>query len=128
MKKQILVNQIKTPDGTIIQSRHRHDYVTHTDKNGLEYMCDGGMDYLRRNIHKDAPHKEMSVYTTDPHEEIRKYVERGGRGVNGDEPLKHVILKDIGNHWLGNIIKWEEEHRPDNAYLPIYRAEVKFRE
>ena len=27
----------------IIRSRHRHDYVTHTDANGKEYMVDGGV-------------------------------------------------------------------------------------
>ena len=127
MEKQILVNQIKTPDGTIIQSRHRHDYVTHVDKNGLEYMTDGGMDYLRRTTYKEHPYTEMSIYITDPHEKIREHVERGGRGVNGDEPLKYVKLKDIDDNWLNAIIKWEEENRPENAYLPIYREELKFR-
>lgn len=32
MEKILLVNRIKTPDGTIIQSKHRHDYVTYIDK------------------------------------------------------------------------------------------------
>ena len=34
----ILRNALKTPDGTVITSRHRHDYVTHTDTNGKEYI------------------------------------------------------------------------------------------
>ena len=38
----ILSNRLKTPDGTILESLHRHDYVTHTDANGKEYMLDGG--------------------------------------------------------------------------------------
>ena len=36
-------NAMRTPDGTIIRSRHRHDYVTHKDANGSEYMLDGGL-------------------------------------------------------------------------------------
>ena len=34
-EKQIIINQIRTPDGTLLKSMHRHDYVEYTDKNGL---------------------------------------------------------------------------------------------
>jgi len=37
----ILSNRMKTPDETILESINRHDYVTHTDANGKEYMLDG---------------------------------------------------------------------------------------
>ena len=40
--EELLLNQIKTPDGTILRSHSRHDYVTHVDANGHEYMVDGG--------------------------------------------------------------------------------------
>lgn len=148
--QQIVVNQIMTPDGTIIQSRHRHDYVTHLDKNGLEYMVDGGEAYLRRTYHKttygfwdrmwirlffflEQPVKdplmytEMSLYVGDSHEEIRRYVERGGRGVDGTEPLKYVVLCEISDIWLENLITYEEENRPNNRYLNTYRTEVQYR-
>jgi hypothetical protein len=41
---------------------HRHDYVTYTDANGLDYMVDGGNDYLRRNVHTEAPYEELTIY------------------------------------------------------------------
>ena len=62
-KERIVSNRIRTPDGTILESMHRHDYVTYTDANGKEYMVDGGLDYLRRNVHDDAPYQEPVSYT-----------------------------------------------------------------
>ena len=127
MERQILVNQIRTPDGTIIKSRHRHDYVTHRDKNGLEYMVDGGDDYLRRAIHPNHPYEEISIYEDTPYEEIRKHLERGGRGKDGRQPLEYVAMKDINDEWLQAIIDYEKEYRPDNPYIKMYELEVAYR-
>lgn len=152
--KKILVNRIKTPDGTILVSKHRHDYVTYVDENGLEYMVDGGTAYLRRNVHKIPMNKfvkfvvgcveswgfilkardlveyrELSIYYDDdtPFELIRQHVYRGGRGKDGKQPLKFVLLKDMSNGWVDNLIIYEEERRPDNFYLPWYRLEQIYR-
>lgn len=38
----IICNQIVTPDGTRLISHGVHDFVSHTDKNGQYYACDGG--------------------------------------------------------------------------------------
>lgn len=38
MERKLLVNRIQTPDGTILTSKSVHDYVTHTDANGEEYI------------------------------------------------------------------------------------------
>ncbi len=46
--KKLIRNAIQTPDGTILESRHIHDYVCHTDKNGHYYAVDGGLSYLKR--------------------------------------------------------------------------------
>jgi len=50
---RIVYNAIQTPDGTVIQSKYRHDYVEYTDKNGQYYMVDGGLDYPRRGFDKN---------------------------------------------------------------------------
>ena len=33
----IIYNAIRTPDGTVIESKHRWDYQAHTDANGQVY-------------------------------------------------------------------------------------------
>jgi len=35
-KPKILSSKMKPPDGTILESKHRHDYVTHMDANRNE--------------------------------------------------------------------------------------------
>lgn len=126
MERTLLHSAIETPDGTVLTSRHRHDYVSHVDKNGETYILDGGIDYIRTSINKESS-KSILVYSDDPHEKIREYVERGGRGKDGKEELKHVKLKDIDDDWLEAIIYFEETHRPDNPYLEIYKNEVLWR-
>ena len=37
----LVYNAIRTPDGTVIESMHRHDYKAYLDKNGKEYMVMG---------------------------------------------------------------------------------------
>lgn len=88
-------NRIRTPDGTILESMNRHDYVTYIDANGKEYMVDGGLDYLRRNVHDDAPYDELSLVSTDEHSVIREVFKWGTRGLDGKQKLKYVILKDM---------------------------------
>lgn len=53
MNQRILSNRMRTPDGTILESKHRHDYVTHLDANGNEYMLDGGLSYVRSSAYGD---------------------------------------------------------------------------
>lgn len=125
--RKLLVNRIITPDGTALVSRYRHDFVTHRDKNGKIYTNDGGIDYRKRAYHEDAPYKEASLYTDSPFEEIREVLCRGSRGINGDEPFTYTKLSNINLEWLKNIILYEQTHRKDNPYLPIYIEELKYR-
>jgi hypothetical protein len=128
---KIILNQIRTPDGTIIRSMHRHDYVTHKDKNGLEYMVDGGCDYLRRNFHAEAPYEELSVYDNDTFEVIRQSFHRGGRGKDGTQPLTWVPISEMSDAWLQacidyNIDRGYDKH--DGGYSnSLYEKELEYR-
>ena len=93
MNQSIVYNAIRTPDGTVIESRHVHDYQTHTDANGKEYMVDGGMEYLRRNAHDD--YTDLSVTLDDGHEAVREALTWGTRGIDNKQPLAYVKLRDM---------------------------------
>lgn len=126
MERELIYNAIRTPDGTVLVSYHRHDYKTHVDKNSETYMIDGGNDYIRASVNKE-PAESLAVYSDAPFEQIREVIHRGGRGVDGTEPLKYVKLSEINDEWLDAIIVYENNHRPDNRFLKYYLAEQKFR-
>jgi hypothetical protein len=113
LEKRLIYNAIETPDGTVIVSRHRHDFVCHKDKNGREYCVDGGLDYIRRQlINYDFDnrmfvtydHKELSLYDDEPHEVQRKVIAWGTRGKNGDQPLKYVAVKDMETEHIEAVL------------------------
>lgn len=111
--------------GDRLVSYYHYDYVTCNCSN--KTSCDGGLSYERCGGKDLELVKSDSVYSDAPFEVIRKVLLRGGRGINGDEELKYVALKDIDDEWLENIITYEEEYRPENKYLNYYKTEQKWR-
>ena len=103
--EKLVSNRIRTPDGTILESMHRHDYVSYTDANGKEYMVDGGLDYLRRNIHDDAPYEDLSLYCYSDHEVVREAFKWGTRGIDGKQPLTWLVLKDMATDHIEAILE-----------------------
>lgn len=102
---RLLLNRIRTPDGKILESRDRHDYRTYLDANGLKYMVDGGNDYLRRNVHKEAPYEEISLYTDTPHEELRRELTWGTYGESKDySEIDYVKIKNLSTRHINNIL------------------------
>lgn len=100
---KLLVNRIKTPDGTILTSRHRHDYVEHLDKNGKYYAVDGGTEYPRRVGNHDF--EDVSLYSDDLHEKLREAFAWGTYGKNGDDPFYHVPLRDMTSGHIEAILE-----------------------
>lgn len=123
---ELLVNSIKTPDGTILTSRHRHDYVCHKDSiTDTTYCIDGG-DFYRRIV-PGGVYQDLSVYSDDPFEKIRESLERVHRGKNLDQPMKYVVLKDMSDAWLDALIVWIEDNQPSNKYKKYYLQEIEYR-
>jgi len=121
----LVYNAIRTPDGTVLESRHRHDYNVYQDKNGKEYMVDGGLDYIRRNTHDDAPYEELSIYLEDGHDKVREVMKWGTYGKDGNEKLTYILLKDMNSAHIGACL--ENVPRMHPAYKKSFEEELKLR-
>jgi hypothetical protein len=122
--KTLLVNAIITPDGTILESLHRHDYQTHIDANGEEYMIDGGLDYVRRSINKE-PAIDAFVFTDDKHEVIREAFKWGTYGKNGDQPLVRKTLASLDTEHIEAILR-TQLHLKDHI-RKVFEGELEYR-
>ena len=125
---RLILSRIQTPDGTILTSYHRHDYVTYTDANGEEYILDGGNDYQRTSVNKES-FKDLSIWSDAPYEIIRENFHRGGRGKNGDEPLKWVPLSEMSDEWVKNCIEYNDNLGMGKSYANyLYCKELRYRQ
>lgn len=123
--KHILVNRIRTPDGTILESRHRHDYVTYVDDNGLEYMVDGGKEYLRRNLLNGSPYEELSVYFGDSHVLVREAFKWGTRGIDGNKEVVFKTLSLLETDHIEAII--ESQYHLTDEVRGVFLDEIYYR-
>lgn len=124
MLQTILNSRMRTPDGTILESKHRHDYVTHLDANGKEYFLDGGLDYVRSSANGDE--YLLTIYPDYPHELIRLHAKWGTYGKNGDETLVHVAIADLSSSHLRAIIDTQQKTMRPEMYKVI-QDEVDYR-
>ncbi len=124
--RQLVYSAIQTPDGTIIESNHRHDYKTYLDKNGKEYMIDGGLDYIRSSANGDE--KYISVYSDEPHEKVREFAFRTGYGKTGKEEFRVTRIKDMDDDYLlAAIVYLENLNNTNNNHYKILLNEKEFR-
>lgn len=128
---QIILNRIKTPDGTILTSYHRHDYKSYEDCNGETYIVDGGNEYLRRSVNIE-PYEELSVYYSSDERDypkIRESFHRGGRGKNGDQPLTWIPLSEMSNEHIQNCIVYNDKLGMSKSLANyLYNKELKYRQ
>lgn len=125
-EERILLNRICTPDGTVLTSYHRHDYKTYEDLNGHTYMVDGGVDYLRYNVVKEAPPEFLTVYLTDDHEANRQAFHWGSYGKQGDQPLTWRPLCDLSTDHIEAIIATQKQ-LTDSWRKTLFETELKYR-
>ena len=124
MEPILLVSAIITPDGTVLESTHRHDYQTYTDANGEEYMIDGGTDYIRRSVNKERA-TDAFVYTNDPHEVIREAFKWGTYGKYGEQPLEMKLLKSLDTEHIEAILRTQTQLK--SHITKVFEDELDYR-
>lgn len=120
----ILVNAIITPDGTRLESSHRHDFQSHIDANGEEYFTDGGVDYIRRSVNT-IPADDASVYSDDPHSIVRESFKWGTYGKDGTQQLVRIPLAELETEHVMNILSSQKQLRCE--VRQIFVNELAFR-
>ena len=121
---RLVRNAIQTPDGTILESKHVHDYRTHVDAiTGEQYMVDGGLEYQRTNVNK-VPAINLCVYMEDGHDMVREVMRWGTYGKNGDEPLRFIRLMDMED---GHIQACLDTQNLSKVYRESFENELKYR-
>ena len=123
-ERLIIRNIIKTPDGTILESKDRHDYVNYTDKNGETYFNDGGKAYLRRSVNIE-PFEDLTLYSDDSIEKIREHFLWGTYGKDGKDGLKIKKLSELSNDHIKAIIKTQTQLH--EIVKNIFIRELNFR-
>lgn len=113
-----------TPDGTLLQSYHRHDYKTYKDANGETYMIDGGCDYQRRSVNEE-PAEYFTVTTDDTHAMQRKCFHWGTRGKDGKQPLTWKPLRELDTDHIEAILE-TQYHIPEHL-RELFKNELSYR-
>ncbi len=120
---RLLLNRIKTPDGTILTSYNRHDYLTHKDTITKEVlMVDGGNDYIRRHV---GTYEELSVYDDGSHLTRRSALHWGTRGKDGKQPLTYKPIKNLDSDHIEAILR--TQHQLSEFYKEVFKEELKYR-
>ena len=118
-----MLNRIKTPDGTILTSYNRHDYLTHKDAITKEVlMVDGGTDYARRHV---GTYEELSVYDDGSHLTRRSAVHWGTRGKDNKQPLTYKPIKDLDSDHIEAILRTQTQL--SEFYKEVFKDELKYR-
>lgn len=103
INKELLLSRIQTPDGTFICSRSLNDLGEHTDKNGKYYVIEGGLAY-QRIFYDKKDYIDASIYTSDDFNIIRENIVWDTYGIDGNDELKHVKIKDLELDHIQNIL------------------------
>ena len=122
---RLLRNALQTPDGTVLESKTRHDYVEYKDANGETYMVDGGLEYVRRTVNKNAPAKDLSLTEDVLHSIAREFVTWGTYGKQQDQPLSYIAIADMETEHLEAVLDTQSSVYPQIKSLMEIELEYR---
>lgn len=122
---EVVLSRMKTPDGTILESRYTHDYTEYTDKNGETYILDGGRDYVRTSVNKEKA-EYIPVYADDDFSVVRT-VEK--RGTMRDGKMVYVPVCELSDEHLYGILRYNAKQfgKLDDLHSRIICREIVYR-
>jgi len=123
---RLLRNALQTPDGTILESKTRHDYKEYEDANGWVYVVDGGLDYIRSTVNKNAPATDLSLTEDMPHFMVRDHVTWGTYGKQQDQPMSYVSIAEMSDSHLTACLRSQSRMYPQ--VRDLMQAEIEYRE
>lgn len=122
---KLIANRWQTPDGTILWSKHRHDFVTHKDKvTGETMFIDGGNEYIRSS---GVGLKSLCVYSNGTFELDREWVVWGrnyDKDMNKLEETEWIPVKDLNTDHIYKIL----EFKIPDSYRRLFEEEIIYRE
>ena len=114
-----LINALKCRCGTVIKSKHRHDFVKHGD-----VAVDGGHEYIRR-VGDMSGTEELSVEDDGTIELAREHLEWGTYGRGKYAEPHSVKLKDMSDAHIEAILL--DGYRLHPLYAKYFPLELQYR-
>jgi hypothetical protein len=116
-------NIIMTPDGTVLESKHRNDFQSHSDKNGEFYFTDGGTDYFRRSVNK-IPYIDLNMEKERIQINGVWYVKE----TTNEEPIELNVIDFIGCSYETSDYVWEATriYKSLDSNILYDGADIKF--
>jgi len=115
----IIQNAVEFPDKSLLYSRHGHDFVS---KNGV--TLDGGLNYYRSSMEKDAQYKSLCLDELSTMDDIlkhliceatdKKWSDMGSSEI--EEVRKTLLNKYTGEPYEGSF----SQHTNHHILLHIY--------
>lgn len=118
---KLLVNRWMCPDNTVLQSKHRYDYVNYVDKNNQYFAVDGGTLISRVSGELTS----LCLYTDDPHEEIRLHFHWGSYLRDFSSDKVWIPLYKLGDSHIQAILD-TQLHIPEHIRV-LFIDEQEYR-
>mgnify|MGYP000302429307 CR=1 FL=1 len=112
---------------TTLVSHSQHDFKGCNCPASTKVWIDGGNSYSKRSG-DFAGTIDLNLYSSQSHEVLREHCCRGGRGIDGRQPLTWVKIKDINDNWLNSLITYcEDLGQYGSIHYLMYLDELEYR-